>query len=490
VIATSQIDGKQALPRTLKWFDVAMLGVSLSVGAGIFSVGAKVIVNEAGPASIISFIIAAAVCMLAVMCYAEFSTVIPVAGSSYSFSYVSLGEIFAWIIGWNVILELFMASSVIIKYWSVYLHSALRSIGIIIPGAFSLGSITVDWPIFIGITIFVAMLIFGTKFSARTAGLFVLLKVCVILFIVIMGLQYFDFSNLTPFIPDSQPAELVSNSGQSLFSFLLGQQPAHFGIMGIFSGAAIIFFAFIGFDAAASVAEETVNPKKNMPLGLFAGISIVSLLYVLVAIVTAGMSSRADFQAFQSAHPDETISIITAFEIKGNYGVEAIASFGAFLGLTTVVLIAMMGLARVVLAMSRDGLLPKSLSVVSKRGTPVRIQILAGILIAIVAAFTNIEELDEMINIGTLSAFVLVSFAIPILRKKGGKSSENSFKVPFSPVLPIISGLICIWLAINLSIGTWSMFIIWIAIGLVIYFTYSIKHSMLAKYSNNFSTQK
>ncbi len=482
VLAGSEVGSRHKLSRTLKWFDVAILGVSMAVGAGIFSVGAKVIVSESGPSAILSFVIAAVVCLLAVMCYAEFSTLVPVAGSSYLFSYVALGEVFAWVIGWNVILEFFMSAAVIIKYWSVYLHSALRSIGVTIPGSIPMGPLDVDWTIFVGITIFVVMLVFGTKFSTRAAGFFVVLKVGVILFIVIMGFRYFSFANLSPFIPESQPAIDALPGNQSLFSLVLGRQSEHFGIMGIFSGAAIVFFAFIGFDASASVAEETINPRKNMPLGLFAGIGIVSLLYILVTIVTVGMVNRSDFQAYQDAHPDRTISIITAFEIKGENFVEAVASFGAFLGLTTVVLVAMMGLARLILAMARDGLLPKSFAVISKRKTPVRIQVIAGILIAAVAAFTNVEELDEMINIGTLSAFILVSFSVPILRKRAKNvDTRDLFKVPLSPFLPILSGLICIWLTTNLSIRTWLMFAVWVAAGLAIYFTYGMKHSELGK---------
>ncbi|MDR1447893.1 MAG: amino acid permease [Candidatus Ancillula sp.] len=483
VLGDIKMDKERSLKRNLKWFDVAMLGVSVAVGAGIFSIGAKVIVNQTGPAAIISFIIAAAICLIAVMCYAEFSTVIPVAGSSYSFAYVSLGEIFAWIIGWNVILELFMLASVVVKYWSVYLYTGLKLLGINLSNRVTIGSVTFDWAIILGIIIFTIMLIMGTKFSARTAGAFVLLKVCVILFIVIMGFRYFNFSNLTPFIPDYEVIKTGGLEHESLFSFLLGQQPTHFGIMGIFSGAAIIFFAFVGFDSAASVAEETVNPKKNMPLGLLSGILIVSTLYILTTIVTAGMVNRADFEAFQLMHQDETISLATAFEIKGDNGIGAIASFGAFFGLTTVVLISMMGLARMIFAMSRDGLFPRSISRTSKRGTPIYIQIGVGIAVAGVAAFTRVEELEEMTNIGTLCAFILVSFAILVLRKNQGPDYEksDSFRVPFCPVLPILSGVLSIWLAINLSIGTWLRFLVYFAVGIAFYFLYSRKHSTLAK---------
>jgi APA family basic amino acid/polyamine antiporter len=276
---------------------------------------------------------------------------------------------------------------------------------------------------------------------------------------------------------------------QSLFSWMLGGVPAKFGIFGIFSGAAIIFFAFIGFDNAATVAEETINPKKNVPIGLLVGVGVVSLLYVLTAVVTAGMVPTSAFQAWEAANPDSSVSIATAFEIVGQNWAGAASSFGAFVGLSSVVLIAMMGLSRVVFAMSRDGLFPRSFSITHKKfHTPHRIQITCGVVIALIASLTKVELLAEMINIGTLSAFVVVSFAVPVLRNRQKAEGldtlqleKDHFRVPFSPVLPIISGVVCIWLSLNLAIETWAFFAIWLGVGLIFYFSFGRRNSGLAK---------
>lgn len=488
-LSRAESDDKRALKRSLTWMDIAVLGVSMSVGAGIFSIGAKVISEQAGPAAIISFLIAALVCALAAMCYAEFASSIPVAGSAYTFSYSTLGEIIAWIVGWNIILELFMACSVVIKYWAVYLYTSARLLGVWIPGALEVFGFKVDWTIFLGAAFFTVLLVLGTKLSARVASVFVVIKIGVILFVVIAGFRYFDFHNLVPFIPQAQPIEGTSSiESQSIMSALLGLAPQSFGVMGIFSGAAIIFFAFIGFDNAAAVAEETVNPRRNMPLGLLAGIGVVSLLYMLTAVVSAGMVPISGYLRYKEEHPGETVSLATAFEINGQNFAGAISALGAFVGLTTVVLIAMLGLSRVLFAISRDGLLPRALSETSKRGTPARLQVIIGVAIAVTAAFANVDTLAEMINVGTLSAFVIVSFSVPIMRRRlkaAGTYNEKQFRIPLSPALPIASGVICILLSLNLAVITWVFFLIWVAAGLVIYFCYGIRNSELAKHPEN-----
>ncbi|MDR2508589.1 MAG: amino acid permease [Candidatus Ancillula sp.] len=488
-LSRAELDQKRALKRSLTWFDIAILGISMSVGAGIFSVGAKVISEQAGPAAIISFLIAAVVCALAAMCYAEFASSIPIAGSAYTFSYSTLGEIIAWVIGWNIILELFMAGSVVIKYWAVYLYTSMRLLGVSLPGQIHILNFNVDWTIFLGAIFFTSLLVFGTKLSARVASVFVVIKIGVILFVVIAGFRYFDPQNLVPFIPDATPISGESSlETQSILSALLGLTPQAFGVMGIFSGAAIIFFAFIGFDNAAAVAEETLNPRRNMPIGLMVGIGVVSLLYMLTAVVSAGMVPISGYLQYKAEHPDETVSLATAFEINGQNFAGAISAMGAFVGLTTVVLICMLGLSRVLFAISRDGLLPRYLSETSKRGTPARLQIMIGVAIAVTAAFADVDTLAEMINVGTLSAFVVVSFSVPILRKRMQEfdsAKEQRFRVPLSPGLPIISGTICILLSLNLAVITWVFFLIWVAAGLVIYFGYGVRHSELAKHPEN-----
>jgi APA family basic amino acid/polyamine antiporter len=275
--------------------------------------------------------------------------------------------------------------------------------------------------------------------------------------------------------PAQEGAASESVWTQSLFSFLTGSDPTNYGVFGILSGAALVFFAFIGFDVVATSAEETKDPKRTVPRGIILGLVIVTVLYVLVAIVITGMVSYTEL-----AKLDEP-SLASAFELVGATWAAQVIAIGSLVGLTTVVMVLLMGLARVVFAMSRDGLLPRSLSVTdAKRGTPIRIQLIVGVVIAIIAGFTDVQVLGDMINIGTLSAFVLVSIGVPILRKTR-PDLERPFTVPLSPWLPWISALACFWLMLNLSTETWVRFAIWLALGLVIYFAYSRRHSLIGR---------
>lgn len=489
-------DEVRELKRSLTWKDIAIMSISVCVGAGIFSVGAKVIVFEAGPSAIISFIIAGAVCTLAAMCYAEFSAVLPITGSAYTYSYSVLGEFIAWVIGWNMILELFLAVTVILKYWCIYLYDCVRLMGINGFGPLQIGTmVKLDWPIFIFAIFMLIVLIKGADVTTRVASVFVVIKLVIIAVIIFFGLSHFNFANLSPFIPDVKASGTSSGDvlSQTFFSYLLGQEPSHFGIFGIFAGAGIIIFAFVGFDMAASAAEETKNPRKNVPFGLMAGVGAVTLIYVTIGIVNAGMVSLDRYNEFLALHPDQTPSLATAFEIVGDTKTGAIISFGIFVGLTSVLLISMLSFSRVAFAISRDGLLPRSLSITHKKyHTPHRILIVGTVLSVIVVSTVSIDVLSEMINIGTLSAFIVVSFAIPIFRKRrkgndkyiqrmDGEKVEY-FKVPFSPFLPILSGVICIWLSLQLQLMTWICFSIWLVVGLLIYFFYGYRNSELNKH--------
>ncbi|MDR0788843.1 MAG: amino acid permease [Bifidobacteriaceae bacterium] len=502
-------DNSRKLKRTLDWRNIAIMSVAMCVGAGIFSVGARVISVYSGPSAIISFLIAGFVCLLAAMCYAEFSSVIPVTGSAYTYSYAALGEFMAWLIGWSVILEMFLAATVILKYWCVYLYDFFDLLGadlspIHIGGNGSADSgLVFDWPIPILAFVLVFLLIRGTDISSMVANVLVVVKLIVIAVVVIMGLKYFDLANFKPFIPASvESVSDVSNVlHQSLFSFLLGLNPSNYGIIGIFSGASVIFFAFIGFDNAASLSEEAKDPRKNVPLGLIAGVLLVTGIYVTVAVITCGMVPYTAFAEWTATHPDSTPSLTTAFAIHGDNNIGAIIAFGIIIGLFSVILMCMLGFSRIVFAMSRDGLLPKSLSVTGKHDTPYRIQIIGGVLMTLVAAFAYADVLDEMISIGTLFAFIVVSYSVPVFRKNGEKkfreiekkhpelidedatSGVKPFQVPFCPVFPIISGTVCLWLTMQLAVRTWLTFLIWMAIGLVIYFLYSYKHSELELHS-------
>jgi APA family basic amino acid/polyamine antiporter len=260
---------------------------------------------------------------------------------------------------------------------------------------------------------------------------------------------------------------------QSFFGFLTGAAPAQYGTLGIFAGAALVFFAFIGFDVVATSAEEVKNPQKNLPRGIFGGLAIVNVLYILVSLALTGMVSYTELA--EAKNP----TLTTAFEAVGNTDAAKVIAFGSLVGLTTVIMVLLMGLSRVVLAMSRDGLLPRSLSKTSTiRATPVRLQIICGAAVAVVAGLTNVDLLEEMINIGTLSAFVMVSLGILVLRKKR-PDLKPAFRVPFGKVLPVVSALLCLYLMTNLAVETWIFFAIWLVIGVAIYFSYGQRHSRL-----------
>ncbi|WP_066293552.1 amino acid permease [Arthrobacter sp. B6] len=463
------------LKRSLSTWDLMIMGVAVAVGAGIFSVGAKAAANFSGPAVTVSFAIAAVTCALAIMCYAEFATAIPVAGSAYVFTYATMGELLAWIIGWNLILELFTAAAVIAKYWGIYLSKVFALMGADVPAAMSIGGVDLYWGAFLIVAVFTVLLVLGTKLSARVGNIFTLIKIGVVLFVIVVGFTYVKFENYSPFIPAAEPtaggtADVLK---QSFFGFLTGAAPAQYGTLGIFAGAALVFFAFIGFDVVATSAEEVKNPQKTLPRGIFGGLAVVTLLYILVSLALTGMVSYTDLA--EAENP----TLTTAFEAVGDTTAAKVIAFGSLIGLTTVIMVLLMGLSRVVLAMSRDGLLPRALSRTSeKRSTPVRLQVLCGAAVALVAGLTNVDLLEEMINIGTLSAFVMVSLGILVLRKKR-PDLKPSFRVPFGKVLPVVSALLCLYLMTNLAVETWIFFAIWLLIGIVIYFAYGQRHSRL-----------
>ncbi|BCT77273.1 amino acid permease [Sinomonas cyclohexanicum] len=474
-IAETHEPGRR-LKRTLSAWDLMIMGVAVAVGAGIFSVGAKAAASFAGPAVTVSFAIAAVACALAIMCYAEFATAIPVAGSAYVFTYATMGELLAWIIGWNLILELFTAGAVVAKYWGLYLSKVFSLVGLDVPPSIHLGSVELVWGPFLIVAIFTVLLVLGTKLSARVGNFFTIIKIAVVLFVIVVGFFYIRAENFSPFIPSAVPAQSGDTTAvlkQSLFAFATGAAPAQYGLFGVFAGAALVFFAFIGFDVVATSAEEVKNPQKTLPRGIFAGLAVVTLLYILVSLALTGMVPYTTLAAAEQP------TLTTAFEAVGNTDAAKVIAFGSLVGLTTVIMVLLMGFARVVLAMSRDGLLPRALSVTSeKRSTPARLQILCGALVALVAGLTNVDVLEEMINIGTLSAFVVVSLGIIVLRRKR-PDLKPAFRVPFGKVLPIVSAVLCLYLMTNLAVETWIYFAGWLVVGLIIYFAYGQRHSRL-----------
>ena len=458
------------LRKDLTWWDLTVFGVAVVIGAGIFTVTASTAGNITGPAISISFVVAAIACGLAALCYAEFASTVPVAGSAYTFSYATFGEFVAWIIGWDLILEFAVAAAVVAKGWSSYLGTVFGFGG----GVADIAGLDVDWGALLIIGFVVAILAWGTKLSAGVSLAVTAIKVSVVLLVVAVGAFYIKAANYTPFIP---PAEVGGDAGsgveQSLFSLLTGAEGSTYGWYGLLAGASIVFFAFIGFDIVATTAEETKNPQRDVPRGILASLGIVTVLYLSVSIVLSGMVSYTELRDAESAN------LATAFALNGVGWAAKVISIGALAGLTTVVIVLVLGQTRVLFAMSRDGLLPRQLAKTGGRGTPVRITLLVGVAVAITASVFPIDRLEEMVNIGTLFAFVLVSAGVMVLRRTR-PDLKRGFRTPWVPVLPILAIITCVWLMLNLTGLTWIRFSVWMAIGVVVYFCYGRRHSLVA----------
>lgn len=460
------------LKKRLTALDLTVFGIGVIIGAGIFTLTGRAAKAYAGPGIALSFVFAAICCALAALCYAEFSSTVPVSGSAYTFSYFSLGEIFAWIIGWDLLLELMLGASVVSQGWSTYAKLFLDEIGLGWPDSIGPDA-NVNVLAMLLVIVLTVLATVGIKESLRVNLALVAVKLFVVLFVIIAGLFYIKSSNLTPFIPPSIPAaDDHASITTPLIQWIFGA-PSTFGVMGLVSGASLVFFAFIGFDVVATTAEEAKNPQRDLPRGILGSLAICTVLYVLVCIVITGMVKYTDISG--------EAALAEAFRSVGRPGFATLISAGAVAGLTTVVLTLMIGAARVVFAMSRDHLVPATLGKTHpKFGTPYRLTIGIGVVVAIVAGVTPIGKLEEMVNIGTLAAFTLVSIAVPLLRRSR-PDIERSFKVPGNPVVPIIAALICIYLMLNLSLETWIRFLVWMVLGFAVYAVYGYRKSRVGE---------
>ena len=448
----SETQGKTSLKKTLGALDLTMLGIGAIIGTGIFVLTGVAAAEHAGPGLVLSFIISGIACAFAALVYAEFSSSIPVAGSAYTYSYVSLGEFMAWIIGWDLMLEYLLAASTVAIGWSGYFQMLLNGFGIYLPtwASGAVGSAPgalFNLPAVVIALLITLLLSLGVKEAARFNNIIVFVKLAVVLLFIIVGIWYVKPANWTPFLP--------------------------FGFKGVMGGAAIVFFAYIGFDAVSTAAEEVVNPKRDMPIGIIASLVVCTVLYIIVSLILTGM---VPYKLLDVAAP-----VAFALHYVHQDWAAGIISVGAMGGITTVLLVMLYGQTRVFFAMSRDGLLPKVFSNVHpKYKTPFLSTWVTGITVAIIAGVTPINTVAELVNIGTLSAFVFVSIGVIVLRKTQ-PDLPRSFRVPWVPVVPIIAAVFCLILMLMLPLITWIRFVVWLIIGLIIYFGYGMSHSVLGK---------
>lgn len=474
-MAETEEPGHQ-LKKNLGALDLIVFGVGVSIGAGIFVLTGQAAASNAGPAISISFLIAGLGCGLAALCYAELASSVPAAGSAYTYTYATMGELLAWIIGWDLILEFTVGSAALATSFSQYLGVVLNNTPFAIPEAIATAEHGVlNLPaglLVIGLCI---VLISGVKLSSRINQVVTAIKILVVLAVIIVGAFFINVSNWVPFIPPAQtPAASAGGALHlPLVQTIFGLDPSVFGIGGVFAAAAMVFFAFIGFDVVATTAEETRNPQRNMPIGIFGSLAIVTVLYMAVSLVITGMQSYKDID------PSDGAPLATAFVNAGLPIMGDLIAIGACIGLIVVCMILFLGQTRVGFAMARDGLLPAGLAKTHPRfGTPYRFTILAAIPIAILATFVPLSTLAELVNIGTLAAFVLVSIGVMVLRRTR-PDLPRAFRVPWIPVIPIASVIVCFYLMLNLALETWIRFVIWLLIGFIVYFAYSRKHSRL-----------
>ncbi len=437
------------LKRTLTAFSITLLGIGAIVGTGIFVLTGVAAANYAGPGLILSFIVAGVASGLAAICYAEFASTVPIAGSAYTYSYATLGELVAWIIGWDLILEYAVGAAAVSIGWSGYIVDLLKSsLGIVIPKALATSPFSggiINLPAFLIILLITALLILGTSESTKVNNIIVIVKLVVIAFFLIVGFGHIQPANWSPFLP--------------------------FGVGGIFRGASIIFFAYIGFDQISTSAEESRNPSRDLPLGIFLSLLVCTILYIAVTAVLTGMVS---YKQLNVASPVSHALILVGLNTAGS-----IISFGAVCGLTTVLIVLLYGQSRIFFSMARDGLLPGIFSRVHPRfRTPYASSLLIGAFVALIAGLTPIDVVAELTNIGTLTAFVLVSAAVLILRRTQ-PDLRRGYRVPFVPVIPILSVLASLVLIVSLPLVTIIRFFVWLIIGLIVYFAYSRHHSRL-----------
>lgn len=444
--------GAGGMKKELGVFDLAMLGIGCIVGTGIFVLTGVAAAQHAGPGLILSFILAGIVCAFCALCYAEFASMVPVSGSAYTYSYATFGELIAWILGWDLVLEYGFAASMVASGWSGYFQGLISGMGIQLPTALSsafdpANGTYVDLPAILIVLVLTFIVSRGSKESSRLNSLMVLVKIAVILLFIVVGAFYVKPGNWTPFMP--------------------------FGFSGVVTGAATAFLSYIGFDAVATAAEEVKNPQRDLPRGILWSLVICSLLYVLVTAVLTGI---VPFTELNVKNP-----VAFALQYINQNWVAGFISLGAIVGITTVLFVLLFGQSRLLYAIGRDGLLPKPLARLNpKTGVPANSTWVTGVVVAIFAGLIPLGRLADLVSIGTLFAFISVSLGIIILRQSR-PDLNRTFKVPLVPWIPVLAVLTCGYLLTGLPAVTWIAFLIWMAIGLVVYFSYGYKNSELSR---------
>lgn len=441
------------LKKELGVFDLTMLGIGAIIGTGIFvltGTGALI----AGPGLTLSFVIGALACGFAALCYAEFASMLPISGSTYTYAYATLGELVAWMIGWDLLLEYLLASATVTVGWSGYFQNLIASFGLHLPDTLTAAygarpgvKTFFNLPACLVALAVTAVLAFGIKESKRVNNIMVVIKVSVVLLFIALGVWHIEPINWNPFLP--------------------------YGLQGVFHGAAIVFFSFLGFDAVTCAAEEVKNPERDIPRGVLISLAVCSVLYVIVAAIMTGIVHYPDFAGID--HP-----VSKVLEVAGLNWVAGLVNISAILGMTTVILVMTYGQTRISFAMSRDGLLPKVFSDVHPRfHTPYRATWMIGAVIAILGGLVPLTMLAELANIGTLAAFSLISIAVLVLRKRE-PHLPRKFHCPAVPYVPALAIIFCVFLMLQLSSITWYCFIAWLSIGLLVYFCYARSRSLLA----------
>jgi basic amino acid/polyamine antiporter, APA family len=477
-----ELRGESRLRRVLGPVQLSSLGVGAIIGTGIFVLTGVAAHDNTGPALMLSFVVSGLTCVFAALCYAEFAAMVPVAGSAYTYAYATLGELFAWIIGWDLILEYAVASATVAHGWSHYFQDFLASFNVHFPLAFTNAPFAPDaatgrlvmtgtWfdlPAILITALITVILVKGIQESASVNAAIVMLKLAIVFFVIVVGAFYIKRANWVPFAP-------FGYTGLNFFGHtLLGQTGPGGRPVGMLAGAAIVFFAYIGFDSVSTHAEEAKNPSRDVPIGIIVSLVLCTVLYILVSAVVTGMVPYGQINI------DAPVS--NAFGQVGLPWARGLISIGAVAGITSVLLVMMLSQPRIFLAMARDGLLPPGFfaAVHDRFRTPWKATILTGIFVAAMGAFLPLQLLAELVNIGTLLAFVIVCAAVMIMRRTHPEV-ERPFRAPLGSFVPIMGILLCLLLMFSLPWENWARLFIWLAIGLVIYFRYGHKHSVLAQ---------